>query len=110
MSTICPVCPRQRTCDLRVNALVLLTDPLHHNPVPTFRWNVERLSSYADGFLLILGDHRAKVLRALADHIDTPPSHGSPPSYPMANNYDHDGETDSKDCIQKDGPSSAIAS
>jgi hypothetical protein len=28
----------------------------------------------------------------------------------MANNYDHDGETDSKDCIQKDGPSSAIAS
>jgi hypothetical protein len=28
----------------------------------------------------------------------------------MANNYDHDGETDSKDdCIRKDGPSSAKA-
>ena len=103
-----PRMPQRHQCASLILALAHLLDG---NPVLSFGRNIKFLGRYLYGFLCICSLYCAEMFSATADYIDAPTGHRSqPPNYPMANNYDHDGETDSKDCIQKDGPSSAIAS
>ena len=64
------------------SVIVQIADLGDRYPVPSYGLDVELLDRDLDGFLLGFGDDGPEALGAVADQINGPASHQSPPLLP----------------------------